>query len=303
MGLFGFGKSKSKTSSTSTSNSNSWGTSAYDRTTAPVIPDWISNSAQSLDSTLRRLGGADPQSYVAGPHDLEIGAANGVANLGGDRSVYDQLLTRPAPVVQGQSLLSGLDRYISPYRNQVVDAAMADFDADAGRTRATQALQMAGAGAFGGSGAALTQSLTEGELSRARNSQVSELLDQMFNRGAALSNQDADRRQAASQANAQLYQDDSQRRAQLMFDQDAMTRAGLQLKGELGAQLRGVEQQQRQAPLELAGWQREQFSGLPLQLFPGERSTGNETQNQAENRTGTENSTTKSSNFNFSFGG
>lgn len=305
--IFGGSKSKTKTSNTTTSNtaSSSFGSNSYDRTTAPVIPDWMSTGAQDLNRRFAQLGGADPQSLVAGPHALEADAAASLGLEDFDQGLYGKLLTGGSPQVGSESLLSGLNSYMSPYRQQVVDSAMADFDADAGRTRATQTLQLAGAGAFGGSGAALTRSFTENELSRARNTQLSGLLDQMFNRGATLANQDADRRQAASLANAQLYQQDAQRRASMMFDHAAMGRAQAELKGQLGAQLRGVEQTQRQAPLDLAAWQADQFSGLPLQLFPGQRQTGTETQSQNQNSssTGTENGTSKTSGFNFSISG
>lgn len=297
--VFGGNKSKTKTSNTTTSNS--FGSNSYDRTTMPVVPDWLSNRTLGQDARFAELGAADPQSYVAGPHALETEAASSLDLNQFDSDLYGRLLNGPAATVGAESLLSGLDRYMSPYRGQVVDSAMADFDASAARTRASQALQMAGSGAFGGSGAALTQSLTESELARARSTQLSGLLDQMFNRGAALSNLDADRRQTASINNAQLYQQDAQRRASMLFDNAAMKRADAELKGQLGAQLRGVEQSQRQAPLDLASWQAERFAGLPLQLFPGERQVG--TENQSSNSVGTENGTSKTSGFNFSVGG
>jgi len=97
----------------------------------------------------------------------------------------------------------------------VLAAAMGDYDAEAGRRRAAQDLEMAGQGAFGGSGAALTRSLTEGELARGRNSRLAGLLDQMFAQGASLSAGDADRRQQASTAAAQLGQAREIEQAQL----------------------------------------------------------------------------------------
>ena len=121
---------------------------------------------------------------------------------------------------QAASVLDRLSSYMTPFRDQVLAAAMDDYDADAGRRRAAQDLELAGQGAFGGSGAALTRSLTEGELARGRNSRLAGLLDQMFTQGAGLASGDADRRQQASTAAAQLAQARDLPRAQLVQARD-----------------------------------------------------------------------------------
>ncbi|MEI7573684.1 MAG: hypothetical protein WCJ52_11240 [Phenylobacterium sp.] len=121
---------------------------------------------------------------------------------------------------QAASVLDRLSSYMTPFRDQVLAAAMDDYDAEAGRRRATQDLELAGQGAFGGSGAALTRSLTEGELARGRNSRLAGLLDQMFTQGAGLASGDADRRQQASTAAAQLAQARDLQRAQLVQARD-----------------------------------------------------------------------------------
>ena len=121
---------------------------------------------------------------------------------------------------QAASVLDRLSSYMTPFRDQVLAAAMDDYDAEAGRRRASQDLELAGQGAFGGSGAALTRSLSEGELARGRNSRLAGLLDQMFTQGAGLSSGDADRRQQASTAAAQLAQARDLQRAQLVQARD-----------------------------------------------------------------------------------
>lgn len=121
---------------------------------------------------------------------------------------------------QAASVLDRLSSYMTPFRDQVLAAAMDDYDAEAGRRRAVQDLELAGQGAFGGSGAALTRSLTEGELARGRNSRLAGLLDQMFTQGAGLAAGDADRRQQASTAAAQLAQARDIQRAQLVQARD-----------------------------------------------------------------------------------
>ena len=274
---------KSKTSSTSTSHS----------VTTPTNPDWVTNMAQSLNLGIQRVGGASPYDYVAPVSALERQAESGAAGLGalrggdaktaGSDAWFSNLLNGAAPAVSSASLLDNLSSYYNPYRDQVIDAASADFDANAGKTRAAQDLAIAGQGAFGGSGAALAKSQTEGELARARSSGISQLLSEMFTTSAGLSGQDADRRQQASSANAQLALQDRQMKLQGALDLAASHRDNITTQAALGAQLRAADDQLRKAPITALNSQIDMFSGLPTSLFTGSVSDS----------TGTGNSTTK----------
>ena len=242
------GKKKTKTSSTETSRT----------VTTPTRPDWVDAQAQGLNEALTDLGRRDPAASVAPVSDLERRASEGAVGLGvgagwggggtdwtnwGRAGPVTGPATGPAlgagpgpdlsgaalsgPVVIGRgeapqaaSVLDNLSAYMTPFRDQVLAAAMGDYDAEAGRRRAAQDLELAGQGAFGGSGAALTRSLTEGELARGRNSRLAGLLDQMFAQGASLSAGDADRRQQASTAAAQLAQAREIEQAQLAQARD-----------------------------------------------------------------------------------
>jgi hypothetical protein len=280
------GKKKTKTSSTETSHS----------VTTPSNPEWVTSGAQSLGAGIQRLGAMDPASFVAPLSDLEKQAAQGAGALSANRdgtadqagsdAWFSRLMSTPAPSASSASLLDNLSAYSNPYRQQVTEAASADFDADAGRTRAAQDLALAGQGAFGGSGAALTKSLTEGELARARNTQMSKLLSDMFTTSAGLSNQDAERRQQASIANAQLAQQNNQFQAQYALDRDANSRANYGTQAALGQQLRGVDQATRLAPVTALGQQVDMFSGLPLSLFQGSTTDSNGTRSGSEATTG-----------------
>ncbi len=170
---------------------------------------------------------------------------------------------------------------------------MADFDANAGATRAAQDLQLAGAGAFGGSGAAITKSLTEGELSRARNTQLSSLLSNMFTTSAGLSSEDANRRQTASFENARLAAENDDRRlraaqglADLSTSMDANTRANIASQAGIGATLRGIDDARAKAPIDLLTAQLGLFGNLPLDLFRGETTTGSSDSKTKGSKTG-----------------
>jgi hypothetical protein len=244
------GKKKTKTSSTETSRT----------VMTPTRPDWVDDQAKGLNEALTEWGRRDPTASVAPLSDLERRASEGAAGLGvgggwgsggTDWANWGRPTpaTGPAPVAtapelsgarlegrgevpQAASVLDNLSAYMTPFRDQVLAAAMGDYDAEAGRRRAAQDLELAGQGAFGGSGAALTRSLTEGELARGRNSRLAGLLDQMFAQGASLSAGDADRRQQASTAAAQLAQAREIEQAQLAQARD-IERARLSQEGGL----------------------------------------------------------------------
>lgn len=272
------GKRKTKTSSTSTERA----------TVTPTNPQWVTDGVQGLSARVSQLGQVDPYSLVAPLTGLEQQAARGAANLSGYGFAYDEaadwtrgVAAQEAPSVQSASLLDGIEAYYNPYRNQVVDAATADFDAEAGRTRASQALSLAGQGAFGGSGAALTRSLTEGELARARNTQVSNLLAGMFNTSADLASQDADRRQQASTQNAQLAAQNAALRLQaanslagLAGARAASDRDDVATQAAIGGQVRAVDQAYRMAPYTALNSQADIMAKLPLELFRGSTTEG-----------------------------
>jgi hypothetical protein len=299
-------------------------TKTYDSTTTPQIPDWLQTTAFDLNNRLTSLGAVDPASYVASAHPLERQAEAALAGLTGQGPVYDEAmdLTRkvagadwmdaymsaPSPRVgpqsiAGASLLESLDSYVSPYLRQVISSTLADFDFGAGQTRAQQGLDLMRSGAFGGSGAALTRSLTEEGLARARAGTVAGLRDQAFTRAAGLSSEDASRRQDAQALNAQLAAQADQTNAELYLRDTAQkvslgleagdqnlraagqlgdlatagqtqVRANAAAMADLGGTLRSVETATRRAPLDLTSWQIDAFSGLNPGLFSGKTETG-----------------------------
>lgn len=163
--------------------------------------------ANTYDST-----GYDATDAASSGYDATDWTGQGYDATTGSAANYDAIMARAAKgydatnatasTYNASSLLDGLDKYMSPYTGQVVDAALADYDYGAGQTRASQALDEARSGAFGGSGAAIGRSMTEGELARGRGSLSANLRDQGFTRGAGLSAQDAGFRNDASRFNA-----------------------------------------------------------------------------------------------------
>jgi hypothetical protein len=278
----GLSLSGSKTKSKTTNNRT------YSETTTPLAPEWASTLTEGQAGRIGGVGGMDPYRLVAPENPLQQRAAATVADLSGHwwnlnkaTAVQRAAMGAGANTAQSASLLDGLDNYMSPYRKNVVDAALADYDFGAGQTRAQQDLDMSGAGAFGGSGQALTRSMTEDGLARGRATTSANLLDQMFQRGSAFSSEDASRRQQTSQFNAQ--QQDAAQQRQLAAARDLMDssmayesnlRANAQAMMDQGNAMRAIEQQRLQAPVTHAGQIGALLSGLPIQLFTGEQQSG-----------------------------
>lgn len=239
--------------------------------TTPTNPQFVTDSLQKTTGLIDKVAGLDPSSLVAGVNPLQQQAADGAANLGADRSWLDSILN--APNLQPRSLLTNLEDYMSPYRQQVIDTSLADYDFGADKTRAAQDLELAGAGAFSGSGSSLTRSATEGELMRGRGSLAAGLRDQGFNTAANLSNMDAQRAQQTDLANLEaMFQ-----RGNLAMGAEASDRANLGTMMSLGDTLRGIDAQERNAPISLASVLAGLQGSMPYSLLHGQTTTGNAT--------------------------
>ncbi|MBW8812520.1 MAG: hypothetical protein JF588_03755 [Caulobacterales bacterium] len=315
--------------SSSITNTNQNGT--FHNTTSPVVPEWGSSLVQGAAGRVGGLLNLNPESLVAPENGLQhqaIANAGGLGNLefnydkaadltrgAGDTSWLHPFMTSAAPSAAAGQASSYLNQYMNPYLNQVVDSSAADFDAHAGQVRAQQALDLAGSGAFGGSGAALTQSMTEGELARARASTLSGLRSQGFNTALGAAAGDADRSTQAAITNAQLGLQNRAQQAgfgfqgqqqqlqaanqlvQLSNAHDDNARANIATQANMGGVLRGIDTDLRQAPVTNTQQVVAMLSGLPINLFVGQDAQGQSSQTGTSNTdtTANENSTTTTS--------
>lgn len=259
----------------------------------PTNPQWITDMGQTRVGNIAELDKIDPYSLVPGSNPLLDRAASKALGLGANDGWFGEAADAARRQLQGggggggvtaASLLDNLDAYISPYTKHVVDAALGDFDMEAGRTRAANRLQEARTGAFGGSGASLTRSMTDDSLARGRASLDAGLRDKAFNTGAALSGQDADRRQSASVANAQLGEQAAARALQaagllgnLAGASGESARADIGVQGQLGEFFRNVDRERLMAPFTKEQIQSGLFSQFPAGLFHGQKTNTTET--------------------------
>jgi hypothetical protein len=208
-GSFGGSASRNKTSSHTTTNS----------TTTPVVPDWATGLTKNVAGRVGGLLDVDPQSLVAPADPLQSQAAAGAANLSGTPWNYlgaedlargaakvswlDPYMQGDTPFASGGKAHNYVGNYLNPYLDEVVKATSADLDAHEGQVRAQQDLDLARSGALGGSGAAITKALTEGELHRARGDTLGGLRLHAYDAALGAAAGDADRATQARIANAQ----------------------------------------------------------------------------------------------------
>ncbi|MDB5476479.1 MAG: hypothetical protein JWP49_1990 [Phenylobacterium sp.] len=301
------GGSHSSSSATSNTNTNSTNNSntanAFNSTTTPTVPEWASSLTQNIASRVGDVNSLDPQSLVAGANPLQSQAATVAGGLSGSPWNFDGAADETRYVMGANAPHTGaaqaspyIQQYMDPYLGGVVNAADADLSANEGKVRAQQALDLAGSGAFGGSGAALTQSMTEGELARARASTLSGLRSQGFSQALGAAQQDAQRAQGAKDLNAQLYGQQMDRAlgaarqlGDLSTSYDANQRANIATQAQLGGALRDVNQQQLQAPVTNTQQIVAMLSGLPIQLFTGQEQSGTQTGANTSNTVGSSN--------------
>lgn len=205
-------------------------------TTKPITPDYVEQPIKNMIGKIDQFAGMDPKQFVAPASPLQEKAFADASGLGGWQTAANDAIamakaatgqgpnlatsgtyTAPTlgnaaqvdPVTLGaieridpQSLLDGLPAYMSPHTDQVVKTTLAGYDADADAARAALKAAGAKAGAFGGSRFGLAQGEFEADTGRDRALTEAQLRDLAFQRGTALSADDANRRQGAAGVNA-----------------------------------------------------------------------------------------------------
>jgi hypothetical protein len=192
--------------------------------TTPLVNEPMNANLNDYASKVSNFLATDPSQFVAGASPLQQQAFAGAENLGEWQAPAQQALNMAqgagsagasiyqapqlgqagqaagvniaaAPQADAQSLLTNLSAYMNPYTDRVVDSTLANYDNNSGRQAASLQSQQARTGAFGGSRAGIAQGLFEADRGRNRAATEYGMRSDAFNTGAALSGQDADRRQ------------------------------------------------------------------------------------------------------------
>lgn len=269
---------KTKTTSTDTKNT----------TIKNEVPDWIQNPQMQVAGNIQGLLNQGSNAFAPGTSDLQKQAFDAAGDLDTGGGGFQGALDALAGVkdITASSLLDGgLDRYYNPFKDQVLNPVLNDYDVGAGKTRASQAADAARNKAFQGSRFGVQEAATEGELARGRATTEGGLLNQMYTSATGLADSDAGRRQSASLANQQAQLARAQQQAALAQAQQENQRANLGMQAGLGGVLTDQENAASQYPLQFQQQINSLLAGLNPQLY----ST------QQQNSTGTSSGTTKES--------
>lgn len=288
MGIF---SKKTKTKQTSVQDNT--GSSV----TTSQVPDWLKNPAMNIAGNIQTLGNQGPAAFgpqTSGAQQKTWGDAGNLTNSDYLRQSGDALGgvgDVSADQVTGQSLLDGgLDRYYNPFKDQVMNPVLDDFDFQAGQTRAAQAAQAAQGKAFQGSRYGIQEGQTEGALARGRAATEGGLLGDMYTSATGLAGEDAGRRQQAmlanqsanlqaSQANQSMGLERARQLGGLGAMEGAETRANLDLRDKFGGEATEQGNAARQYPIAFNGQMGELLGNLNPQLYSGSSTdtTGHQT--------------------------
>jgi hypothetical protein len=212
-----------KTKSTQTTNQV--------QTDTPTVNPFLDAMYRGAADKFTAFGNSDANDLVAGPSALQTKAFDAAGGLGGWQSLMAgaQDMAKAAggaganlatssgynPTLMGNtalgpmahisaSTIDGMDRskYMDPYLNDVVNTTMADFDENAGQTRAAQAAQAGLNGGFRSSRFGLREAQTEGNLARARAATAAGLRSNAFDKATGMMQFDAGQTQSAAGFNA-----------------------------------------------------------------------------------------------------
>lgn len=296
----GISSKKQKTTGSSTSNNTSTAT------TATEVPDWIKTPQMQNAGAIAGLIGAGPGAYapqISGLQQQAFDSAAGLKNsayLGQAGQALGQVGDATYKPYEASSLLDGgLDKYFNPYKDQVLNPVLDDYDFQSGQTKAAQAAAAAKNRAFQGSRYGVQEAQTEGALARGRAATEGGLLSDMYGQATGLAATDAGARNQAAAANAQggyqasvANQQAALQRAQqlaaLGMSEGAETRANLGVQAGLGGILTDAQNAQAQYPINFAGQMNGLLGGLNPDLY------SNRTVGQTGTSSGTNQSTSVS---------
>jgi hypothetical protein len=296
----GFSDKKQKTETTQTQHQTG--------TTTPNVPDWIQQPAQGFAKNIGDLMGQSA-SFTPSVNPVQQAGWEGALKLNTpdysqSRDILNGIGSTSADQVsagdvEGQSLLTNLEAYYNPFKDQITNPVLNDYDFQSGQTRAAQAADAARNASFRGSRYGVQEGETEGALARGRATTEGGLLKDMFSESTRLSADDANRRQQAALANqaaqlqaAQTNQSANQRagefnvgtefnRAQglgsLAESASAADRANVGAQVNAGQNMHETANEITQYPLEYQKQLEGLLAGLDPSLYTGQSITGDST--------------------------
>lgn len=223
------GLSTKKQTSKGTQTQNTTSAQQSTATTTQNVPDWLKNPTMQIAGNIGGLLNQGPGAFApqtsglqkqafdaaaglknSGYLDQAGGALGGLKNVGAQQVGADQISSQQVSATpwssvdaEAASLLDGgLDRYYNPFKDQITNPVLNDYDEQAGMTRAAQAAAAGRNKSFQGSRYGIQEAATEGQLARGRAATEGGLLSDMFKHSTSLASDDSGRRQQVNLANA-----------------------------------------------------------------------------------------------------
>lgn len=357
MSFFGGNKggSSNKSTSTDTANKTQNTTTNTNTNTTPTLASYQQQPVQNYYGMVGNMvsqASQDPtiaQQFIPGASANQQLSYRNAAQLGGQNSYFGQagsLASQAAnsgPNTYGGTTVGptthmtaaslndngGVQSYMNPYMNSVINPTLAAFDQNAGAQQAALAARGAANGAFSGSRYGLQQNDLTSQLALSRAQTQGGLLDSGWNQAINAANSDAGRRQDASSFNAGAQ--NTSTLAQAGYDQSTGTfnaaqrdnaanrqlqaaqtmgqigdSYGQNARGDVASQLatgqddRSVQTDQKQAQLQYLAYL-QNLLGVNGNNLIGQQQVGTGTTNDVTNATSTD--VTNSSGKSYNVGG
>ncbi len=169
--------------------------------------------AQAQQFGITKAGMADLAPQVAAQDPYQAAAYAQAVDPTTGLGAYQPYLTKAGTAADAATALTGtgagtgagsIESYMSPYQQQVIDATMADYDAQAAKSRLGLGAQAVSGGAFGSGRHGIAEAEFDALSNRGRTSMLADLRQRGFQQASAARQQDLANQQAIANQQAGL---------------------------------------------------------------------------------------------------
>ena len=185
-------------------------TTATTQQPGETAEQFAQRQAQAQQFGITKAGMADLAPQVAAQDPYQAAAYAQAVDPTTGLGAYQPFLTKAGTAADAMSGLTGpmttaqTTAYMSPYQQQVIDASMADYDAQAAKSRLGLGAQAVSGGAFGSGRHGIAEAEFDALSNRGRTSMLADLRQRGFQQASGARQQDLANQQAISNQQAGL---------------------------------------------------------------------------------------------------
>jgi len=185
-------------------------TTAVAQQPGETADQFAQRQAQAQQFGITKAGMADLAPQVAAQDALQTAAYTQATDPTTGLGAYQPYLAKAGTAADAMSGLTGpmttaqTTAYMSPYQQQVIDATMADYDAQAAKSRLGLGAQAVSGGAFGSGRHGIAEAEFDALSNRGRTSMLADLRQRGFQQASAARQQDLANQQAIANQQAGL---------------------------------------------------------------------------------------------------